>query len=85
MPAHGANGRWVFIPDDDRPDQPHDDAKDHDPCPECNPKRQGQGAWMVSAAHRAQGALSLVRRCWVALTEPMLHAWRHLWCTHDHN
>lgn len=42
VPAHGANGRWVFIPDDAKPDQPYDDHKDHTPCPECNPKGKGK-------------------------------------------
>lgn len=36
------NGRWVWIPDDDRPEEPYDDTKDHDPCPDCNPKGKGR-------------------------------------------
>ena len=54
------NGRWVWIPDDDVPDQPYDDAKDHQPCDDCNPKGKGRTpGWYVPFS----GPMEPCKRC----------------------
>ena len=61
FPGDG-NGKWVWVPDDDQPDQPHDDSKDHVPCPDCNYDGKGKdpgwynGATLREHCKRCDGA-----------------------------
>lgn len=56
------NGRWVWVPDDDQPDPPYDNSKDHQWCPDCNYDGKGKdpgwynGATLREHCKRCDGA-----------------------------